>query len=939
MLPKSSPGARQSRSDEPASTYTSLIAPQAPSSVADLLPRAAERAPDAGLWFQRDEAGTSARLGYKELLRQARRVQLGLEARGLERGDCVVLRLDSASEFLSAFWGALLGGFVPCALAPLPTDPARAAATLRQVSAVVRARLFVTSSVGQEVEEELALPEGLAHCEFGRLIGASEAKAPFIRIEHETALLVLTSGSTGTPKAVALSHENLLASLVAKQRVQQLGPDDVSFNWVSFDHVAALIECHLFPLFACAEQVHVSPALVLREPLQFLKLISRFKVSMTFTPNFLLGLINDELGRVQAKPELALHALRHVVCGGEAIVRETALAFLNHLAPSGLRRGAIWPAFGMTETCAGCIYNRDFPGGADDSEFASLGIPIEGLEVRIVDEFGRRMRPGVIGELEVRGPMVFTGYLNNFEATMSAFTEDGWFRTGDRGSYREGRLALTGRSKDSIIVRGVNYPAHELEVALERLEGIRTSFTAVFPTRAAGSQTEQVAVAFVPRFARTDARKLGALVAAIRQTAIAEWSLRPEVIVPLDEAEVPKTSLGKIQRVQLRKNFEAGVYASQLQQVESSLRALRGFDAPLSETESRLVQIFGTVLSLAPNAVSATANFFDLGGTSLDIWRLKHEVDRALLGRPLLPARLLRDPSPRGLAAQLAGENAAEYEPLVTLTRSGEETPLFCVHPGVGEILVFVSLAKYFMNDRPVHALRARGFGEHEVPFQSFEELVDAYHECIVRQQPQGPYALLGYSFGGVVAFELAKRLERAGQRVALVGVINAPPHIAAGRRRIDFKYTAINLAFLLSLVDRSGVDALHAENSERTDDDRAGLLEQIVQRADPSRMSELDLDGVRFERWVEIAYSLVELGRSYQPSGSVRALTVFYAAPPIRYQGLGREQWLSQYLRAWDEFSREPVSYVPVAGEHHSLMAKHVGSFATTLRTELLRG
>src|SRR5439155_497121 len=130
----------------------------------------------------------------------------------------------------------------------------------------------------------------------------------------------------------------------------------------------------------------------------------------------------------------------------------------------------------------------------------------------------------------------------------------------------------------------------------------------------------------------------------------------------------------------------------------------------------------------------------------------------------------LQNPTVRALAARTAPgclEVGREYDPIVPLQLSGNKTPLFCVHPGVGEVLVFVNLAKYFVNERPFYALRARGFNEGEKYFATFDEMVSTYVSAIRSRQPHGPYAVAGYSYGGAVAFEIAKVLESKGERAA----------------------------------------------------------------------------------------------------------------------------------------------------------------------------
>lgn len=242
---------------------------------------------------------------------------------------------------------------------------------------------------------------------------------------------MLTSGSTGHPKAVRLSHANLLAALPAK--AERLGATacDTTMNWISFDHISA-IEMHLLPTSVGATQVQVAPESVLGDPLRFLRLADAHRVTLTFTPNFLFAQLNRAMDRLDDGFTPDLSALRRVISGGEATVCATVRGFLDRLAPFGLDRGVVSPAFGMTETCAGSVFSLDFPDVDDGQEFASLGRAVAGLEMRVVGADDAPLPGGRDGELQVRGPMVFDGYLGDAAATAAAFTPDGWFRTGDR---------------------------------------------------------------------------------------------------------------------------------------------------------------------------------------------------------------------------------------------------------------------------------------------------------------------------------------------------------------------------------------------------------------------------------------------------------------------------------------------------------------------------
>lgn len=898
-----------------------------PAHLAQLLLRAAEWRPRSGLKIlSGDLEGEPITKTYPELLDEARRILGGLRAHGQTPGGKIVLLLERPEDFIPAFWASILGGYIPCPLAPIRGDQQRWSAHLAHVDALLDHPLAIVAGSDELPELSVAKLDALRAGAPGESVHRPEP--------DDTALLVLTSGSTGDAKAVALTHANLLASLPSKAERQGLTAADVTFNWISFDHVASLIEAHLLPTYVGAAQLHSEPAAIIADPLAFLRAIDRHKVSMTFTPNFLLGQIVAAFQSERETLALDLSSLRHIISGGEAVLVETGRKFLDLLAPHGLSRAALWPAFGMTETCAGSVYSREFPDGDEGREFASLGLPIDGLQIRVTDENDAPLAEGEAGELQLRGPVVFRRYHNNEEATRAAFTADGWFRTGDLGRIDDGRLSLVGRSKDSIIVNGVNYFSHELETVLEKLEGVERSFAAAFPTRPKGADTEQLVVAFAASFPLDDEAELHRLVIAIRNHVVLLWGFRPSLILPLPKDAFPKTSLGKIQRAVLRKRLEAGEFAAfEARIAEAIERQLGGYAAPQGSTETTIAEIYAEMFGVATSSISATASFFDLGGTSLDILKLKRHVERRLGVADLPIVTILQNPTARELAARIvSGERprADAFDPIVPLQTTGTKTPLFCVHPGVGEVLVFVNLAKYFVNERPFYALRARGFNEGETYFETFEEMVSVYVEAIRKRQPHGPYAIAGYSYGGAVAFEIAKVLESQGERVDFVGSFNLPPHIKYRMDELDPVEGAVNLAFFLSLIDKKQAEELPARlRATAPDDFRA----ELIRIAPPERLVELDLDLAKFTAWAGLAQSLLTLGRSYTPSGKVEKITVFYAIP---LRGT-KENWLNNELRRWDDFTRSPNRYIDVAGEHYTLMGpKHVGTFQAVLRAEL---
>ncbi|MGV9247145.1 AMP-binding protein [Streptomyces sp. NPDC003710] len=906
-----------------------------------LLVRAAEQFPRHGVRYCTGERPLDHTLcTYPQLLDESLRLLSSLREAGARPEQVVALLLERPEDFIPAFWACLLGGFTACPLVPVRNDPQRWAAQLGHVNTLFEGPLVVTD---RRTRQELPAVEDLAVATFEDLVlAAAGTDARTVAVTaaapDDVALLVLTSGSTGAAKAVQLTHGNLLASMAAKAEVQMLGADDVTLNWISYDHVAALLEAHLLPLSVGAVQLQASPESVLADPMRFLELIDAHRVTMTFTPNFLLGLINKALDQLPASLPLDLSCLRHIVSGGEANPVATGTGFLDRLAPYGLHRGALWPAFGMTETCAGSIYNREFPDADHDAEFAAVGQPVDGLRIRIAAEGGNTpLTDGEVGEVQLTGPMITGGYWNNKEATQAAFTADGWFRTGDLGRLTGARLSLVGRSKDSIIVNGVNYYSHDLESVLDDLEGVEKSFVAAFPTRPQGSDTEQLAVAFaVTPDVAGDEAALHRLLIAIRNSVVLHWGFRPALLLPLPKDAFPKTSLGKIPRALMRRRLESGDYAGHLESVQQLvIRQLGGHVAPSGLVEETLAELYGDLFEAEPSTISATAGFFDLGGTSLDILRLKRLISQRFPGAELPVLAILTSPSIRELAARIEAGRGAEpapYDPIVPLQTSGDKTPLFCVHPGVGEVLVFVNLAKYFVHERPFYALRARGFNPGEKPFESFAEMARSYADAIRSKQPHGPYAIAGYSFGAAVAFEVAKLLEAEGERVDFLGSFNLPPHIKYRMDELDFIETAVNLAMFLDLISKQQAITLPAELRPLS---KREQLSRLIDIAPPDRLAELDLDLERFTAWAELADGLTGLGRTYQPSGSVARMNVFYAVP---LRG-SKQDWLNNELKRWEDFTREAPRYIDVPGEHYTLMGpKHVAVFQSILRAELDR-
>ncbi|KAG8215411.1 hypothetical protein J3R82DRAFT_9019 [Butyriboletus roseoflavus] len=916
----------------------------------DVLSRAVHQYPHHQLGFVSSSAHDSSiqTKTFYEFSQHALSLAKAIRAWGKPAGSVVVVYLTEHEDNMAAVWACLLAGYVPCLQPALSAQQAHKEGHVAHIKNLFSSATWLTNESGADQVQSIP---GLDIHLLSELKASAETLGADFAVHapkpDDEAILFLTSGSTGFSKAVVHTHRTIIAACYAKGRSYSLSSESKIMNWVGFDHVAGSLEMHFTPLIYGASQLHVHASAILSDPLRYLRLIEEKSIEVAFAPNFLLAKITRDLEkRTDLFGKFNLTSLRRINSGGEAVVSSTAVAFsrtLKNLAKNGNASFVISAGFGMTETCAGCIYDPiDVLATPPAYEFLELGTPIPGCEARIVNpEDGVTPRPdGQSGELQVRGPMIFVRYYNNPEATSSSFVQGGWYRTGDVGIIESGKMRLSGRIKDTVIVHGVSYGIPELETHLQTVEGVTHSFLAAAPYRAPGQETEGFVVFYSPTFDLNGEDAPGKLFAthrALRDVSVKMITLPPQLIIPIPGDQMEKTTLGKLSRARLVNQFKQGGLAKHIVRAEELLSIARGasFVTPSTTTEKTLARIYADIFNLNVSDMSAGDNFFELGGTSIDVIRLKREGETAFELPEIPTIQILKHPILSSLAQyvdSLVSKDASteEYDPIVPLNLTGNKTPIFMVHPGVGEVLIFVNFAKYFQNERPFYAFRARGFEPGHPFFGSMDEMVSSYAAAVKRTQPHGPYAIAGYSYGGVVAFEVAKRLEAMGDEVKFTGLINIPPNIADRMHEIDWTGGMLNLSYFLSLVSKQDANDLAPTLRPLT---RKEQLDVVWKLSPPERLLELQLTPEKLDHWVDIAGSLIECGKTYDPSSSVSSVDVFYANP---LRG-SKEDWLNKQLKPWTGYSRGEPAYTDVPGQHYTLMDfDHVPGFQKIFRNRL---
>ncbi|NUQ72849.1 MAG: fatty acyl-AMP ligase [Polyangiaceae bacterium] len=552
------------------------------STLVELLRRRAADQPDrVGYTFLTDGETQEQNLTYGELDKKARAIGASLQAMGV-RGERALLLYPPGLECLEAFMGCLYAGVVAVPL-DLP-DPSRISRTLPRLQAIAASAQASVALASSDVRDGhlAALRKVDGVLDIGQVKwlitdrieeGAGENLVDAEITEDTIAYLLYTSGSTATPKGVVVSHKNLLANMAGIHAMNEHTPESVMVTWLPLSHDLGLVFTALVPLYGGFRYVGMSPIHFLYKPLRWLAAISRYRGTVSGCPNFAYDLCVRKVPPAErAKLDLSSWAI--ALNGAEPVRHETIERFIEAFGPSGFRREAFNPSYGMTQaTCsvsfvpvsapptylrvqkAALERGKAIPAAPDEAgaiTFVSCGRELPGQRIAIVDpETKLEKQPCEVGEIWLRGPGNAVGYWNRPEETEELFhakladTGEGPFlRTEDLGFLKDGELYITGRLKDLIIVRGLNHYPQDIELTVEKSSrAVRPGATAAFSVDA-GDEERLVVVSEADLGGASPADVVG----DIRQAVVEQHDLMPHAIVLVKPGTIFKTASGKIQR-------------------------------------------------------------------------------------------------------------------------------------------------------------------------------------------------------------------------------------------------------------------------------------------------------------------------------------------------------------------------------------------------------
>jgi amino acid adenylation domain-containing protein len=674
-------------------------------------------------------------LTYSELDRRANQFANYLGHQGVRLGDVVGIAVERSPALVVA-----LLALMKCGAAYVPLDPAYPAERLEFMLTDAGAKLLLASAPAAlaTAAPVLAMEEA-----FKQARTYSDQEPAALPDSQQVLYVLYTSGSTGKPKGVEITHRNAINFLCSMQQAPGITAEDrlLAITTISFD--IAGLELYL-PLVSGATVV-LADAYAAKDGQELLRLITAEKITiMQATPSSWRLML--DAGWQQPLP-------LKVLSGGEALPLELAGRLLA-------RSEAVWNLYGPTETTIWSSVKQLCP---TDTE-VSIGQPIANTQFYILDEHGRPAAPGTPGELCIAGDGVGRGYLNRPALTAEKFEANPFanapgallYHTGDLGRLLPtGEVQCLGRLDQQMKIRGYRIEPAEIEHALEALGEVRQAVVSTYERQPGDERL----VAYVVLAGLAPAPLDRARTTYWQQALLGQL---PAYMVPTDFvvlSALPLTLNGKLDRKALPAPIGPEATKAPVPR------------RPRTDLENLVAATWQDCLGVAQ--VELSDDFFQLGGHSLIAVQVMARLAQQT-GQRLPLATLFEHPTVEKLAAVLQqGSPTTAWGSLVPIKPEGTKTPLYIVHGAGFNVLIFNALSKQVAADQPVYGLQAKGLDGIEEPSESVEEMAAHYVAAITAANPNGPYALAGYSFGGIVAFEMARQLRAAGKQIKFLGMFD----------------------------------------------------------------------------------------------------------------------------------------------------------------------
>ncbi len=700
-------------------------------------------------------------LTYAELNQRANHLANYLLTLGVQADELIGIAIERSIETIVGILGILKAGaaYLPINLA---YPPERVAFMLENADVSV----LLTK---QALVEKLPPHQLQILCldtDWLKIATTSSTNPPSIAKPENLAYVMYTSGSTGLPKGVCIPHRGVVRLVKSAQYTDfdhqqvflQLAP--VSFDAATFEIWGSLLNGAKLVLFPSDKPSLAELGQVIRQQ----------QITTLWLTAGLFHLMVDE--RIED-----LQTLQHLIAGGDILSLPHVQKVLSTLK-CRLVNG-YGPTENTTFTCCHPITANSLVASVP------IGRPIANTQVYILDALLQPVPIGIAGELYIGGDGLACGYLKLPELTAEKFIPNPFtgsaklYRTGDLARYLpNGDIEFLGRIDNQVKIRGFRLELGEIEAALSQHPGLREVIVIDREDHPGDKRLVAYLVINQPPDPPTDQE-----LRTFLRSKLPDYMI-PAAFVTVDN--LPLTLNGKVDRRALP------IPTYQRQDVTEQA-------APRDDVEIQLTAIWQRLLGV--KNISIQDNFFELGGHSLIAVRLFAEIEQ-IWGQNLPLATLFQQQTIKQLASVLRQEEwKAPWSSLVLIQAGEAQPPLFCVHPVGGNILEYYTLAHYLGQERPIYGLQSQGLDGKQQPLQSIEDMASHYIQELQTVQPHGPYFLTGYSFGGLVAFEIAQQLQTAGEEIGMLALLDSSAPNLPSRRPSLMQSLGIHFSNLRQLT------------------------------------------------------------------------------------------------------------------------------------------
>lgn len=835
----------------------------------------------------------SEKVTYRQLNHQVNQLAHYLQKQGVTKETLVALCLERSVNMVVGILAILKAGG-----AYIPLDPSYPVERLNFMLSDSQASVLISHQI---ILEKLSLSSAKIVClDIHKDEIAQESPENPINISSSDnlAYIIYTSGSTGTPKGVLGTHRGTVNGLHWLWKTYPFTPEEVCCQKTAISFVDSIWEIFA-PLLAGIPTVIISNATIL-DPQLFIEALAHHKVTRIILVPSLLRLLLDNYYHLVKK---LLH-LKLWITSGEALSVKLAKTFQKLIPFAKLIN-----LYGSSEVSANATcYDTSLL--QDQANSVPIGRPIDNTQVYVLN---RNLQPtpvGVVGELYIGGDGLARGYLHRLELTQERFLNNPFipqtklYKTGDLVRYlNDGNLEYLGRNDEQVKIRGFRVELHEIATVITQHPDVQESIILAVND----AQENQSLIAYVI----TEQQDIAIQLLPYLQQKLPNYML-PSAIVVLDK--LPLTLNGKVDKRSLP--------------TDELIRpnTTKSLIAPRNFTELSLVKLWEKLLNISP--VGVTDNFFYLGGHSFLAVRLMAQIQDKF-GHNLTLSTLFENPTIQKLAL-IVSQRSHEISnsPIVAINSSGSKTPFFCMHGAGGGINHYFNLSRRLGEDYPFYALEHTP-NQEKPEIISLEQTANNYLQEIRKVQPNGPYLLGGHCYGGVLAFEMAQQLQRQGETVDLLVVIDA----ILSETRIESTKDD-DAKFLLRMAESIKTDN-NIDFSIPFEELRyLPLNEQIDLINKKANFIFSDTEIKDFISYYKLFKADVQAMRDYVPLLYPQPITLFRAKEEIIHDFDNPEWNTDDPLLGWGKYSSQPIQVIEVPGDHFSIFVEpHIQELAKHLR------